>query len=98
MRKKLRSLLILAGTAMTAAVVIDQLRRPAVERDWHGVVLGVPYDLRRPTLQRVMQAVWNPQDPRLFTPRAFGIGWTVNLHRLLRIVRGETRREDQRAV
>jgi hypothetical protein len=48
-----------------------------------GKFLGVPYDWRRPTVERVKSRVWNPAEPRLFVPRAFGWGWDVNFARLL---------------
>lgn len=45
----------------------------------HGKMLGVPYDFRRPTLARIRERMWNPDDPRVVTPRVFGVGWTLNL-------------------
>jgi uncharacterized membrane protein len=33
-----------------------------------------------------MNAWWNPDDPRLFTERDFGIGWAINLHRVYKLV------------
>ena len=45
----------------------------------HGKLAGIPYDFRRPTLARLKERIWNPQDPRIFTPRTFGIGWAINL-------------------
>ncbi len=45
----------------------------------HGKIVGIPYDFRRPTPGRVKERIWNPGDPRIFTPRVFGIGWAVNL-------------------
>lgn len=45
----------------------------------HGKLAGIPYDFRRPTLSRLKERVWNPGDPRVFTPRTFGIGWAINL-------------------
>jgi hypothetical protein len=48
-----------------------------------GRFLGMPYDWRRPTVQRVKQRMWNPDDPRLLTPRAFGWGYDLNVYRLL---------------
>lgn len=45
----------------------------------HGKMLGVPYDFRMPTLGRIKERMWNPDDPRVLTPRVFGAGWTVNL-------------------
>lgn len=41
---------------------------------WH----GIPYDWRPPTAERVRAALWDPADPRLFRPRAFGAGWDLN--------------------
>jgi hypothetical protein len=57
-----------------------------------GTFLGVPYDWRKPTWQRVKSRWWNPEDPRLFVPRAFGWGWDVNVARLL----GRTSRRPRR--
>ena len=48
-----------------------------------GRFLGMPYDWRRPTVQRMKQRMWNPDDPRLLTPRAFGWGYDLNVYRLL---------------
>jgi uncharacterized membrane protein len=49
-----------------------------------GKFLGVPYDWRRPTVARVKKRWWNPNDPRLFTPKVLGWGYDVNLARLLK--------------
>jgi uncharacterized protein DUF5808 len=48
-----------------------------------GRFLGVPYDLRRPTVARTKSRLWNPDEPRLFVPKVFGWGWDVNFARLL---------------
>lgn len=48
-----------------------------------GRFLGLPYDWRRPDRQRLREAVWRPDDPRLFLPKAWGWGLGVNLHRVL---------------
>jgi hypothetical protein len=67
------------GLGLLAAAVVKELRRPARERTWHGRVLGfVPYDFRPPTFDRVRRELWNPRDPALLTPHAFGVGWGVN--------------------
>jgi len=43
-----------------------------------GTFLGVPYDWRRHGFKaRLRERWWNPNDPRLFTPRAFG--WVTPL-------------------
>ena len=49
-----------------------------------GTFLGLPYDLRSPTPERIRERVWNPIDRRIFTPHAFGWGYTVNLYEVLR--------------
>ena len=47
-----------------------------------GKFLGMPYDWRRPTWARIKSRVWNPAEPKLFVPRVFGWGWTINFARL----------------
>ncbi len=47
-----------------------------------GTILGVPYDIRRPTMERFRERMWNPDDPRVIVPRVFGAGWDINLGRL----------------
>jgi hypothetical protein len=52
-----------------------------------GTFLGVPYDWRRHGFKaRLRERWWNPNEPRLFTPRAFGWGYAINLARLFRRV------------
>jgi hypothetical protein len=48
-----------------------------------GTFLRVPYDWRRPTAARVKSRWWNPNDPRVFTPKSFGWGYDVNMARLV---------------
>ncbi|MGH3472567.1 MAG: DUF5808 domain-containing protein [Nocardioidaceae bacterium] len=74
----------LAGAAgLLAAAIIKERRLPPAERQGHGHVCGmVPYDLRKPTWERVEDRLWNPDAP-LMTPHVFGVGWTVNVGRLL---------------
>ena len=93
MGKKLKRRLVLLTVIVAVAAVLDQLRRPKDERTWHGAVLGlVPYDFRPPSYQRFKDAWWNPDDRRLFTPRALGVGWAVNLPRLIELVRSGLKR------
>jgi hypothetical protein len=80
----------IAGTALglLALAVGKELRTPRAERQWHGALFGfVPYDLRVPTLTRLRNSVWSPQDDRFFLPRSFGVGWSPNLARISRAVR-----------
>lgn len=54
-----------------------------LEVESHGKILGVvPYDLRRPTLARMKERLWNPGDERVVVPRVFGAGWTFNFYQL----------------
>ena len=45
-----------------------------------GSAFGLPYDFRRPTVSRVRSRMWNPGDRRLFPPKAFGWGLTINFY------------------
>jgi hypothetical protein len=49
-----------------------------------GRFLGLPYDWRRPTRARIKMRAWNPDDPRVFVPKAFGWGLSINFHAVLR--------------
>ncbi len=44
-----------------------------------GTWWGIPYDLRPPTGERIRRSMWNPADPHLLRPRAFGVGWDLNV-------------------
>lgn len=88
-RRSGRGLIRILGSAAVLAAVVRELRKPAAERTWHGRIGGVlPYDFRPPTLARMRDAWWNPESRELFTPRVFGIGWSVNLPELFRRVGG----------
>ena len=83
----------LVGLSLLALVVVTELRKSPEDRTWNGRVLGcVPYDLRPVTLHRVRVALWSPEDPRLLLPRAFGVGWSPNVGRLVRLIRQGGRR------
>jgi hypothetical protein len=80
--------LILLG--LTAAAVAEQLRKPESERDWHGALGGViPYDFRPPTIERLRATYWAPETDELFRPHAFGIGWGLNVGRLVKVYRDQ---------
>jgi hypothetical protein len=73
--------------AFCVAAIVEQLRLPPDERTWEGRVAGVvPYDFRIPTLERARSRWWNTQDERLFVPTVFGVGWTLNIARLGRLL------------
>ncbi|HKU55598.1 MAG TPA: DUF5808 domain-containing protein [Gaiellaceae bacterium] len=52
-----------------------------------GKFLGMPYDWRRPTAARLKSRWWNDDDPRVFTPKAYGWGYDVNVAQVLRRLR-----------
>ena len=83
----LREVARLASLALLVAVVVRELRLPRHQRTWHGRLLGVPYDLRPPTWQRLRRAWWAPEDARIVTPRALGVGWSLNLGRIVSVLR-----------
>lgn len=69
--------LVLAIVGVIA--IIQELRKPAEMRTWHGKVASfVPYDFRRPTAERFRATYWNPDGP-IVTGKAWGVGWAPNL-------------------
>jgi Family of unknown function (DUF5808) len=73
------------GVGLLGAALISELRKPDGSRTWEGrIAHKIPYDLRRPTLARIRERLWNPGDRRILVPTVFGVGWTVNLGRLLK--------------
>lgn len=49
-----------------------------------GRFLGVPYDLRKPTVARTRERWWNTESRAVFTPKVFGWGYDVNLAEVAR--------------
>jgi hypothetical protein len=69
--------------------VVRELRLPPEQRTWHGHLFGrLPYDLRRPTFARIQNTLWNPENPKLLVPTAFGVGWTLNFAALRKVLMG----------
>ena len=80
--KRVKTLARLTVVALVVAAVATELSKPTEQRTWHGKVGGiVPYDFRLPTWERIRSAYWNPDSNHLFSDRAFGVGWALNLHR-----------------
>ncbi|MGN6379353.1 MAG: DUF5808 domain-containing protein [Gaiellales bacterium] len=81
-RKHRRKIALLAA-GLTAAAVVKELRKPPDKRTWHGRLGGaLPYDFRIPTVKRARSRWWNPDAPYL-TPRVFGVGWDLNVGRIV---------------
>jgi hypothetical protein len=85
-RSRVRPLVALGGVALVGAAVAKELRMPARKRRWHGRLGPIPYDLRPPTAARVRQRMWDPNGS-LIGPHVLGVGWTVNLGRLVALAR-----------
>ena len=49
-----------------------------------GDVLGIPYDFRLSTIRKFKKSWWNSNDPRIVVPKAFGLGYDINLYQLKR--------------
>ena len=77
----------LVAIGLVVAAVVKELRTPADQRTWHGVVAGfVPYEFRVPTLDRMRERWWNPHNEHLLVPHVFGVGWTLNVGRVVSLV------------
>jgi hypothetical protein len=68
---------IFAG--LTAAAISKELEKAPEQRTWQGTVAGVPYDLRPASVSNILRDFWNPESDKIFNPRAFGLGWSVNI-------------------
>jgi hypothetical protein len=76
--------LLLAIVAVVA--IVQELRKPAEERTWHGKVADfVPYDFRKPTMERFRRAYWNPEGP-ILSAKALGVGWAPNFGAVKRLI------------
>jgi hypothetical protein len=72
------------GPLLIAVAIANELRKSPEERTWHDRLFGVlPYDLRFPTWTRLKQTFWNPTSERILVPKAFGVGWSLNVGGLL---------------
>ncbi len=84
-KSKISNLLKILGAALIASAVYQELKKPAEEREWHGKIADfIPYDFRPPTVERLRERFWNPEDPRIFTEHIFGVGWSINLYAAFR--------------
>ncbi|MEV7690385.1 DUF5808 domain-containing protein [Streptomyces bungoensis] len=84
MNSRLRKNLVLIAVGVVATAVAKELRKPSEARTWTGTVLGLPYDFRPPTAERFVREFWDPDNDALLTPHTFGVGYGVNLARVVR--------------
>jgi hypothetical protein len=59
-----------------------------MRRRRRGRFLGLPYDWRPLTAQRLRDEVWNPAEPRILVPKAYGWGYGINFAALWRRMTG----------
>jgi hypothetical protein len=75
---------------LTGVAVVQELRKPEDQREWHGYLGGVvPYELRPPTPQRMRERLWDPEGA-LVGPQVFGVGWGLNLGRVYALWKGRS--------
>jgi hypothetical protein len=87
-KSSLRRLARLISFAMVISALAQELSKPAEERTWQGRVWRVaPYDFRPPTWARLRSSLWAPDNPQIFTPRVFGVGWAINMGRVYALLR-----------
>jgi hypothetical protein len=79
-------LIAAAAGALVGAAVAKELDKPSDQRGWHGEVAGIPYDFRRPSADKLRRSAWDPDNPEVFVPHAFGVGWSVNLARVAELI------------
>ena len=85
--KRFRRFMMGISMGLISAAIYQELQKPPEELTWHGRVAGfVPYDFRMPNLDRLREAYWNPDEPRLFTDRVLGVGWAINFYSLLQVL------------
>ena len=70
--------------AFTLLVTVGTVIYAIRTRQSHGTFLKIPFEFRVPTLRRVRESLWNPQDERILTPHPFGVGWSPNVYQVLR--------------
>jgi len=74
--------------AIGVIAVVQEMRKPVEERTWQGRVGDlVPYDFRKPTLERFRETYWNPDGP-ILPGKAWGVGWALNLGAVKKLITG----------
>ncbi|RPF20431.1 DUF5808 domain-containing protein [Myceligenerans xiligouense] len=87
-RGRLRRVVTVVTIVLSAAAVVKELRKPKDERTWNGKVAAVvPYDFRIPTMERVRERMWNPESDHFISPRVAGVGWTLNVGKVVSVAR-----------
>ncbi|HLJ32302.1 MAG TPA: DUF5808 domain-containing protein [Ktedonobacteraceae bacterium] len=77
------AMVVIGIATLMGFAIREQLQMPPEERTWHGTLFGIPYDFRRPTIERLREAFWNKDTARVLVPQAFGMGWSINFYPLI---------------
>ena len=92
-----RDLWRLALAIIGVVAIVQELRKPADERTWHGKVADiVPYDFRMPTVGRVRSTYWNPEGS-MVSGKVLGVGWAPNFGALANMFGKRRARGDSNA-
>ena len=75
---------VIRWRTITALFTLATVAYAIRNRRSHGAFVGVPFEFRVPTVRRVRERWWNPADGRMLTPHVFGVGWSLNLHMVLK--------------
>ncbi len=87
-RSTLKNLWMAVLAVVGVIAVVEQLRLPKDQRTWHGKVADfIPYDFRKPTVERFRQTYWNADGP-IVSSRMFGVGWALNVGAVVKRVMG----------
>ncbi|WP_205710809.1 DUF5808 domain-containing protein [Isoptericola sp. BMS4] len=79
---------------LVVAAVTKELQKDPEDRTWHGTVGFVPYEFRAPTVERLRERLWDPEGEHLVGPHVFGVGWSVNVGRVVELVRRRLQSEE----
>lgn len=82
-----RDLWMMVSIVVGVVAIVRELRMPPDQRTWHGKVGFVPYEFRRPTLERFRQIYWNEDGP-IVSSQLWGVGWALNLGAIKKRVAG----------
>ncbi len=63
--------------------ILEQWRLPEDQRTWHGTIFGIPYDFRKPGIERLRETFWNKNTARVLVPQFSGMGWSINFYPLI---------------
>src|SRR5438105_1069577 len=77
-----RIVVSIVGMMLVVAALREQLSLSPEQRTWQGKILGIPYDFRMPTPERIRERLWNKNTSSLVTPQLFGVGWSINFYPL----------------